>query len=151
MKWRTEWKWLSIFGLISIIIIGLMTNFRFNELQIQNHDTYYLIGSFKSIIFTTLFLWTIKNLYYLIDVLLNKYKVFAILIAILTPIAILLGVLFIYLNIQELLVFKEMYPDLNFLERIIPTSIITGLLILLVLIEIKSLKHALDLIKNQST
>lgn len=85
MNLKKELKYLISFGLISILIIGLMTNFKFEGLEVQMHDIYFIINPVKAFIFLTCILWTIKNSYLLVDLMTDKYKIIAVFVAIINP------------------------------------------------------------------
>ena len=57
---KNEWKWWIAFGVISILVIGGMSGFRFGELSIRRHDTFFTIHSVRTIIYLTAFLGTIR-------------------------------------------------------------------------------------------
>ena len=144
---RKEWQWLITFGLISILIIGLMTNFKFTDVEVQMHDIYLVINPIKSFIFLTFILWTIRNFYLLVDLMTDKYKIIAVFVAIINPLIGLFIIVLIYFNIKLVTTFKQMYPDNNFTAQIIPICILVGLIAVQTTIEIRTLKKLKGLIR----
>jgi len=62
---KKELKPLLICGLISLLAIGMMTSFKYNDVEIQMHDSYFIIGAVPACIYLTAILFTIRNLYML--------------------------------------------------------------------------------------
>jgi hypothetical protein len=94
-----EWKWLIACGLISILIIGLMTDFKFNDRDVQIFDTYYVVNPLRIFIFLTLILWTTKNFYMLVNLMTGRYRVIALIVSIVNPLVGLFAFILFYMGL----------------------------------------------------
>lgn len=147
MNIKTEWKWLTAFGLTSLMAISLATDFTFRDLEIQKHDTYFVISAFNAIIFLTLILWSLKNLYLLVDLITDRYQILAILVAIINALIALFMFVLIYLMTHSLMVFRQTHPDRNFVVQLIPVSIMAISTAVQVIIEIRTLRKIRDFLR----
>jgi hypothetical protein len=98
MNLKNEWKWLTAFAIISILIIGLMTDLRFNDLDIQIYDTIYVVNPLRTFVFLTLILWTTKNFYVLAALMTGRYMVIALIVSIVNPLVGLSAFILFYMN-----------------------------------------------------
>lgn len=64
--------WWTVFALLSTLIIGIITRFKFNRLDIQIYDTYYVIESIHGIILLTLVLGLGRYIFLFINRLIQK-------------------------------------------------------------------------------
>ena len=133
MNLKNEFKWLTAFAMISILIIGLATNFKFQDLEIQLYDTYYVFEPVRAFIFLTIMLWTIKNLYMLVDLMTGRYAVIALIVSIVSPLIGLFIIILFYIN---------------FTGKIGPVSAFALLITLLTLVEIRALRKLKGLLSN---
>lgn len=140
MNMKNEWKWWSAFGVISILVIGGMSSFRFGELTIQRHDTFFTIHSVRAIIYLTVFLATVRNLYLLTELATGRYKIMALLVAIINPIVALFLIILVYMDVQAIMAFREIYPGINLLQQLAGAVILAGVIILHIAIELSVLK-----------
>lgn len=147
MNRKTELKWLTVFALVSVCIIGVMTDFTYRNLEIQMHDTYFVVDPLKGFIFLTFTLWTIKNLYLLVDLMTDRYKIIAVLVSIINPLIALLILILTYWNIQSFLTLRETYPAIGFSRVIVPVCFLAGVIGLQALIEIRALKKLAGIFK----
>jgi hypothetical protein len=161
MNMKKEWKWLVAFALISLGVIGFMTQFRFKDLEIQRYDTYYVINAFRAIFYMTLILWTSKNLYLLVDLMTTsknlyllvdlmttRYTVVAIVVSVINPLVGLFMCMLIYFNMAALITFKQTYPNISLIGYIIPLTIVVGIVFLQAIIEIRALKKVRALMRE---
>jgi hypothetical protein len=148
MNMKKEWKWLVAFALISLGVIGFMTQFRFKDLEIQRYDTYYVINAFRAIFYMTLILWTSKNLYLLVDLMTTRYTVVAIVVSVINPLVGLFMCMLIYFNMAALITFKQTYPNISLIGHIIPVAIVVGIVFLQAIIEIRALKKVRALMRE---
>lgn len=127
MNWETELKWAGGFLFVTVVLVGLITEFRFNSIELQLHDRYFVFGAAGTIFRLTFTLYTIKNLYQLVDIITLKYRVLALLFAIVNPIAGLV-----------LLVFTIMIGMLNLTFPIEgnPSPIFSGLILSILLLQV---------------
>lgn len=140
MNRKTELKWLAAFALVSAFIIGVMTDFTFRNMDMQMHDTYFVIDPVNGSIFLTFTLWTIKNLYLLVDLMTDRYKIIGVFVSIINPLIALLILIMTYWTIQSFLTLRETYPAIGFSRVIVPICFVAGVIGLQALIEIRILK-----------
>jgi hypothetical protein len=133
MTTKKELKWLAGFALVSILIIGLMTEFKFKYVEIQQYDTYYVFNPITSILYLTGILWMVKNMYLTVDFLTTQYKIIALFVSIINPLLGLFIVLLMYLN---------------FNGQLIPANILVGIFALQIILEIRMLKKVGGFFRN---
>jgi len=143
-----QWMWLAGFFPVSIFIIGLMTDFTFRDLEIQLHDTYFVFNSIKAIIYLTLSLWTVRNMYLLVEVMTTKYQILAIFVSFINPLLALFILILILLNIQEMIIFKDAYPQSDLTGQLIPVLVMAGIIALLTVIQVRALRKVWELLKH---
>ena len=134
---KNEWTWLAGCGLASILIVGWLTGFKFGELEIATRE---VVGSFGAIIFFTGALYTAKNLYLGVDLMLDN-RVLAILLSIINPIVAMLILIFVYFNLQGPESFIMLYPGADHSGRLVPILLFTGVLAFQAFIEVKALRR----------
>lgn len=137
---RREWIWWIIFGVVGILAVGLMTDFQFDKLEIQQHDTYYVLDSLIAIFFIAVILGTIRCSLLIVDLITDRYKILAILISIVNPVIGLFIIFLIYFSVQRLIFFKTTYPDINLFNEVVPLVFLAGLIVLQVVIEIRTIR-----------
>ena len=128
------------FILLGVLLGGAMTGFKFNELDIQLHDTYFTIPIIYVIIFIIIILWILRGVFLLIEIGTSKSKSFAIIVAIVNMFFILPLMTITYLSVVKLWSAKQDYPDLNVSGYVGLISGIFGLACLLILIEFNTIK-----------
>lgn len=137
---KKEWKYLIAFGLLSILIIGLMTNLKFNDVEVQMPLIHFVITPISAFINFTLILFTIRNLYLLVDMMTERYKIIAVFVVIINPLVGMLVIIFGYFSI------KQVYPLYNLFAQLIPICILLGLIAIQTIVEIKTFKKLKELI-----
>jgi hypothetical protein len=137
---RNDWKWLLGFAIISLLLVGFMTDFTFRDLEFQFHDTYFVIDSRNGFLFIVAFLYIPVGFYRLIDLGIESNRIFALLVAIINPIAVLLMVIALYFGINYFLEMRQLYPDADYLGRLVPVLFLLMLIVIQIVVEIKSLK-----------
>jgi hypothetical protein len=140
MNRKKELKYLTAFGILSVVAVGLMTNFKFNDLEVQMHDSYFVISPTKAVMSSTLTMWTIKNFYLLVDIIAEKYKVLAVVVAIINPIAGLFMIILIYFNLNQITTSDQRYAISSLPQQIIPICILLALVVVQVTIQIRMIK-----------
>ena len=137
MKTKTELVWLMGFGLLSALIVGIVTSFRFNTLDIQLHDTYYVVESFDAIKLLTFALVFGRYFYLLIDIMTGRYPILTLLISIINPIVGLFVLIGTYLSIETILTSRKMYSGADFSVLLLLAGIFLALLTVQALLEVK--------------
>jgi heme/copper-type cytochrome/quinol oxidase subunit 1 len=125
---------------ISVLLGGAMTSFKFNDLDTQLHDTYFVIPSIYIIISIIIILWILRGVFLLVEVGIRKSKFFAILVAIVNMFFIFMLVAATYLSIEKLRLVKRNYPDLSISSYVALISVMVGFACFLILIEFKTIK-----------
>lgn len=141
---KKEWKPLVICGLISVLAIGLMTSFKYNDVEIQMHDSYFIIDAIRACIYLTAIVFTLRNLYFVVDVMSDRYRILAVFVAIINPLVALFIVIFIYFNIA--FVGAQLDAGNNLGPSIVIICLLIGLITLQIAIEVKVLRKLRQLI-----
>jgi hypothetical protein len=136
-------------GILSVLIIGALTSFKFSTLDIQLYDTYYVMTSKNAIVNLTLIFILGRYLYLLTDLLCERYKILAVIFSIINAIAGLLIVMITYISIESMITLKKSYPDTDFSGHLLLSGIFIGLLIMQTIIEIKMIKKLNGLLTNK--
>ena len=75
--------WWAGFLVVAFIVIGQMTTFKFRDIDIQLHDTYYVVPSWLGIVVVLAILGLLRGLTKLVDKLSDRSRSLAILITVL--------------------------------------------------------------------
>jgi len=142
MKQEAIW-WVAAFA-ISILITGIVTGFRFDLLDIQLHDAYYVFDSYSLIKGLTAIFIFCRYFHLLIELLVNRSVLFAFLVSLVNPIGGLLVLLFFY-QLVSVLKIVEVNPIQNggTLLLVLSLVLILGYQIILEAKALKKLKHFL--------
>lgn len=133
-----------ICGLISVLAIGLMTSFKYNDVEIQMHDSYFIIDAIRACIYLTAIVFTLRNLYFVVDVMSDRYRILAVFVAIINPLVALFIVILIYFNIA--FVGAQLDAGNNLGPSIVIICLLIGLITLQIAIEVKVLRKLRQLI-----
>jgi hypothetical protein len=137
-----------VFALLSALIIGVITGFKFGELDIQMHDTYYVFSSFNGVKSLTLFLGTGRYFYLLLDIITEKYKIITLFLSIINAIVALFTLIVAYLSIETIPMYTGTYPDINFSGHLFVTIVLLGVLAAQIIVEIKMVRKLNTLLSN---
>ncbi len=141
MKIIREKKWLVGCFLIVLLITGLATQFQFGEVTLQFHDSYLVMHALYAILYGTVLLYTVINLYRLLDLVTTRYLILALIVALVVPIIILFGVLMVYTSLQSLQVYTILYPTASQYGHLIPMAGVGLVVFGLIWVEIKMIKR----------
>ena len=125
---------------MAFIAIGQMTTFKFRDIDIQLHDTYYVVPSWLGIVIVLTILGPLRGLTKLADRLSDRSRLLAILIIIINGLLGLVLIVLICIAILNLIQVKEWYPDLDISSYIGIIAGLISLLLLLTIIEIKTVR-----------
>jgi hypothetical protein len=129
-----------LFGVLGTLVAGLLTNFQFNEIDFQVHDTYYVLESVIVIFLAIITLGLCRYFYKLTYILANRFRGFALFVSIVNPIIASFFMFLIYTNMRAISAFKEMNQNFDFTGRYIVLSIFFTIVVLQVVIEIELVK-----------
>lgn len=146
-NFKNEWKWILGFGFLSLVLIGLMTNFKFKDFEFQFHDTYYVFDSLTALQFLTASMYIVRGFYLLFDLMTDRYRIFAFIIAFVNPIAILLMTILAFFVIQNIFV-NDAKHDSNFISQLIPALLIIALIIVQIIVEVRALRKVWTFVKR---
>ena len=135
MKAELIW-WIGL-GLLSTLIIAIITGFKFSTLDLQFHDTYYVFESFDAIILLTSIFGFGRYFYLVIDIMTERYAILTLLVSIINPIAGLFVSIGAYFSIETIVTFRKMYPGIDFSAHFLLPGIFIGLLTVQTIVEIK--------------
>jgi hypothetical protein len=135
---KRELIWWTGFLVVAFIAIGKMTAFNFGDIDIQLHDTYYVVPSWLCILVVLLILGLLRGLTKLADTLSNRSRQLAIMISLINGLLGLVLIILICVAILNLIQVKEWYPDHDISNYIGIIVIMILLLLLLTVIEIKT-------------
>ena len=135
---KKEWKPLMVCGLISVLAIGLMTSFKYDDVEIQMHKSNFIIDAVRACIYLTAIIFTFRNLYIVIDMMTDRYKILAVFVAIINPLAALFVIIFIYFNV--VLVAKHLDAGDRFVTSMVLMVLLVVLIVAQISIEVRILR-----------
>ncbi|HTJ48246.1 MAG TPA: hypothetical protein VL443_02250 [Cyclobacteriaceae bacterium] len=137
---KRELRWWTAFFVVGIILIGQMTEFEFRNIDIQLHDTYYIIPSWIALLVVLTILGVLRGLTKIINRLSDRNRSMAILVSIVNGIVGLVLIILVCAAILNLIQIREWYPGLDIFNYIAIIVVMILLLSVLVVIEIKTIK-----------
>lgn len=137
-------KWLLPFMLITLLINLFIRHFTFRDLEVQGHDTYFVIDVPTAVFIMTLIIYAIVGSYLLVEM--NTNKMLSLIIAIVNPIGAIFMLLLVYMSLQTLTAFRTMYPENDPTGQLVFVAIVIGLLCFQAVIEWKALKQVRSLL-----
>ena len=137
---KRELGWWTAFFVVAITVAGRMTKFEFRDIEIQLHDTYYVVPSWLAIVILFTILGLFRGVTKSIDRLSDKSRLMAIFVGIINGVVGLVLIILICVAIFNLIQVKKWYPDLDISTYIGIIVILISLLSLLTIIEIKTFK-----------
>ncbi|MES1226018.1 MAG: hypothetical protein ABUT20_61640 [Bacteroidota bacterium] len=137
---KRELRWWTAFFVVGIILIGQMTEFEFRNIDIQLHDTYYIIPSWIALLVVLTILGVLRGLTQIINRLSDRNRSMAILVSIVNGIVGLVLIILVCAAILNLIQIREWYPGLDIFNYIAIIVVMILLLSVLVVIEIKTIK-----------
>jgi signal transduction histidine kinase len=126
--------------LVAFFLVGQMTDFRFDDIEIQLHDTYYVIAPIYAFAFVMALALLARGSVKFLNWLSDKSKSMAIFIAVVVGIIALALIILIYFSISTLVQIKTWYPDLRISNYITIIIVLTIGLGVLAGVEIKIIK-----------
>jgi hypothetical protein len=141
--------WWIGFGILSVLIVGTVTSFKFSTVDMQLHDTYYVLTSKDAIVLLILIFVMGRYLYLLTDLLSERYKILALFFSIINAIAGLFVIMLTYLSVESVITSKKMSPDIDFSGHFLIPGIFIGMLIVQIILEIKVIKKLNGLWANK--
>jgi hypothetical protein len=137
---KREVIWWTGFLFVALTAIGQMTTFTFRNIDIQLHDTYYVVPSWLAIVILLTFLGLLRSLTNLADRLSDQSRLLAILISIVNGLLGLFLIVLIFIAILNLIDIKEWYPDLDISNYIGVIAVLISILLLLTITEVKTIR-----------
>jgi hypothetical protein len=137
MKMKNELLWWITFGLISTLTLVLLTGFQFYSLDFQVYNTYYVVESTQAIQWLIFVMGMGRYVYQLISIMVERYRMIALLIAIVNPIGALFVSVIIFLGLKPILAFNR---EPNFAGHYFLLLILGGILIMQIIIEVKMIR-----------
>lgn len=137
---KRELIWWTLFFGLAVVIVGQMTRFQFKNIDIQLHDTYYVIPPFIALLFILTIFGVLRGLVKITDRLCDRSKLVAISVTIINGLLGFVMIILIYVSIVSVLQIKEWYPDLNISNYLAIIALLTTVLCLLILIEFRTIK-----------
>jgi len=137
---KRELIWWTGFLIVSFVAVGQMTAFNFGDIDIQLHDTYYVVPSWLGVLVLLTFLGLLRGLTKLADRLSDRSRLLAILVTVING---LLGLFLIGLTcmaIFNLIQVKQLYPDLDISNYIGVIAVLISLLFLTIIIEVQTIR-----------
>lgn len=94
---RRELIWAAAFLVFSIVLVAVLTSFKFYSFEVQLLDTYVVLEPLHVIFFLPIILITARYAFLLIVFLVKRHKVLAIIIALIVPVILYFPVLAMYM------------------------------------------------------
>jgi heme/copper-type cytochrome/quinol oxidase subunit 1 len=137
---KQELIWWTGFLIVAFIAVGQMTAFNFGDIDIQLHDTYYVVPSWLGMLVPLTILGLLRGLTKLADRLSGRSRLLAISISIVNGLFGLFLIVLIIMAISNLIEVKEWYPDLDISNSIGVIAVLITFLLLLTIIEVKTIR-----------
>jgi hypothetical protein len=141
---RKEWKWPVAAILLTVLLLGVLTDFRFTPFEIQLHDRYYLIHPREFIQYGSVMFIFLRYLIQLLDMAARSNRIVAVFFSILTPIV---GVLTTALLLMMVSAPRNIRLDIS--AWAFPIVLLSGILIFLMVMEARFVKYAVALIRKR--
>jgi len=135
---KGEWKWILACGAVSLTLVGFITGFRYQEFELQFHETYLVLRPDHAVYHFAIALWMARSCYLLLDLFTRRNPVAALVFSIVNALVTLFVAIVLALNIAMLFDGDGQPSGLSGL--IAATVILTGILGLLVVLEFLALK-----------
>lgn len=129
-----------MFFVVTVILIGRMTDFQFQDIDIQLHDTYYVIPSWIVLVVILTILGLLRAATRILDRLSDRSRTITILVAIITGLFGLVLIILICAAILSLIEIKGWYPDLDISTYVWIIVAMISLLSFLTIREIKTIR-----------
>lgn len=146
---KSELIWWSALALLSTFIIGVATGFRFNTVEIQLHDTYYVFRSFDCIKMLTVILILGRGLYRLTDMLTDRYLILALILLIVNAIAGLFILIGAYLGIDAIMTMRTSNPHVDLSAYFLICGILIGIFTTQAIVEVRMVKKLRGLLTGR--
>lgn len=130
----------TLFFALAVLVVGQMTSFEFGNIDIQLHDTYYVIPPLIGVLFILTIFGLLRALVKITDTLSDKSKSIAIVVTVINGLFGLTIIILIYMSIVSVLQIKEWYPDLDISKYVAIIIVLTVVLFLLTIAEIRTIK-----------
>ncbi|HEU5145066.1 MAG TPA: hypothetical protein VFT90_00055 [Chryseosolibacter sp.] len=140
MNTKTEIKWIGGLLISMVLLAAIMTDFTFRDLEFQSHDVYFAIQPYHFVVYGAATLYTIKNLFLLVELITERYRIVALLISIINPLIAVFLIFILYLGVRSFLVFGDNYPEIGLAGRLLPLVALSALLIGQMIIEVRMLR-----------
>lgn len=140
-------KQLTAFLLIIVLINIALTSIDLGDFELQLHDTYIVFDGSTAVFVTTLIVLAIVVLYLLVEFAVRQYRIIALIVAIVNPIAAVFMLMLINASIQTLRIVNAPYPENTSTGQIIFLCVFVGLFCLQVIVETKALKQVAELLR----
>lgn len=137
---KRELTWWLVFFILALVVIGQMTGFEFNVIDIQLHDTYYILPSLHGVLFIFTFLALLRILTNALDRISTKGKLIAILVTVINGLLVLSMIIFISNITINVLQFRKLYHDLDLAKYTAIIIVMIAALCLLTILEIKTIR-----------
>lgn len=139
MNTRSELIWWIGSGLLGTFIIAIITGFKFGTLDLQFHDTYYVLDSVDAIMLLIYIFAVGRYAYLLTDIMTERYPILTLLVSIMNAIVALFVLIAAYFSIETIVTFRKMYPGNDFSSQLLLPGIFIGLLTVQAIVEVKML------------
>ena len=137
---KKEVIWALGFVVVTITLVGQMTSFTFENIDVQLYDTYYILPSWLAGVFVLIVLGLSRGLLKIIDRLSDQSRFLALAMSIIVGLSGLVLIVIISFAIRNLIQVKEWYPDLDISSYVGIAAILISLLLLLTITEVKIIK-----------
>lgn len=137
---KEELIWWIPFALLSTLLVGLVTGFKFGTLDIQLHDTYYVLESSMAIKLLTLTFGFGRYFYLMTDIIAERHMILALIICIINALAGLFIVIGAYFSIEVIGTSRKLYPDMDLSAHFLLPVIFMALLAVQTIVQIRMIK-----------
>lgn len=139
-KGRKSLPWFTTLGLLGLLSFIGASRSGLPDFEVQLHDTYIRFDAGTTVFLITLTILAVACLFLIVEVAADRYRIVALLVAIVNPLAGIFVMVAIYTLVKTRDVFSGLYPTMGFPWITIILVILTALLCLQVLIEVRALR-----------
>jgi heme/copper-type cytochrome/quinol oxidase subunit 1 len=137
---KKELTWWIAFALVAIFVAGQMSDFRFSTVDIQLHDTYYVLPAYFAVLFIFIFLGLLRGLVYLTEILTERSRVFAWIVIVLNGSLSLFWIFLIYNSTITYLDLRQWYPELPASNYLATLMVMLAALVLMIVVEFRTIR-----------
>lgn len=138
---KGEMIWWVAFGVLGTLIAGLLTNFQFDTIEFQVHDTYYVLESVIVVFLVIIALGLCRYVYKFTSILASRFRGVALFISIVNPLVAGIIAFVIYKNIKSIYDYQKSSSAVDFTSQYAFLGIFLTIVFLQIIVEVEMIKR----------